>query len=53
MDGRDDDTCGFPLSTILFPSFQSGLHQEAKSFLATGVITRSTKLTFILREWLD
>ena len=33
--GGDDDTRGFPLSTILFPSCPSGLHQEAKTFLAT------------------
>jgi hypothetical protein len=36
MDGGDDDTRGFALSTILFRSSPSGLHQEAKSFLATG-----------------
>lgn len=36
MDRGDDDTRSFPLSTILFLSFPSGLYQEAKSFLATG-----------------
>ena len=36
MDRGDGDTRDVTLSTILFPSFPSGLRQEAKSFLATG-----------------
>jgi hypothetical protein len=49
MDRGGDDTRGFPLSTILFPSFPSGLYQEAKSFLATGGYYTANEPNFHLR----
>ena len=50
MEGGDDDTRGFPLSTILCLSSPSGLHQEANSFfLATGGYYTASKPNIPLR----